>query len=104
MYKFIKIRHDIIKQYHGNYKMKKFNYKLKIEIFRNSTQKKFGCPEGCFFKGLCVQKGQALLVKTMLTWQVDTKKYACPVTSTDIVESEIRLTIHIYCVVRNVFD
>ena len=29
MYKFIKIRHDITKQCHGNYKeMKKFNYKL----------------------------------------------------------------------------
>ena len=39
MYKFIKIRHDIIKQCHGNYKeMKRFNYKLEIEIFRNSTQ------------------------------------------------------------------
>ena len=39
MYKFIKIRH-IIKQCHGNYKeMKKFNYKLEIEIFRNSTPK-----------------------------------------------------------------
>ena len=34
MYKFIKIGHDIIKQCHGNYKeMKKFNYKLEIEIF-----------------------------------------------------------------------
>ena len=34
MYKFIKIRHDIIKQCHGNYKeMKKFNYKLEVEIF-----------------------------------------------------------------------
>ena len=33
MYKFIKIRHDIIKQCHGNYKeMKTFNYKLEIEI------------------------------------------------------------------------
>ena len=42
MYKFIKIRHDIIiKLCHGNYKeMKKFNYKLEIEIFRNSTQKR----------------------------------------------------------------
>ena len=39
MCKFIKIRH-IIKQCHGNCKeMKKFNYKLEIEIFRNSTQK-----------------------------------------------------------------
>ena len=57
MYKFIKIRHDIIKQCHGNYKeMRKFNYKLQIEIFRNSTQKN-GCPERFFFEGLGVQKG-----------------------------------------------
>ena len=34
---FIKIRHDIIKQFRG----KKFNYKLEIEIFRNSTHKKW---------------------------------------------------------------
>ena len=54
MYKFIKIRHDIIKQCHGNYKeMKKFNYKLEIEIFKNSTLKKFGV----LFKSLGVQKG-----------------------------------------------
>ena len=34
MYKFIKIRQDIINQCHRNYKeMKKFNYKLEIEIF-----------------------------------------------------------------------
>ena len=47
MYIFIKIRRDIIKPCHVNYKeMKKFNYKLEIEIFRNSTLKKFGCPEG----------------------------------------------------------
>ena len=47
MYKFIKIRHDIIKQCHGNYKeMKKFNYKLDIEIFRNSTLKKLGVLRG----------------------------------------------------------
>ena len=37
MYKFNKIRHDIVKQCHGNHKeMKKFNYKLEIEIFRNN--------------------------------------------------------------------
>ena len=50
MYKFIKIGHDIIK--HVNYKeMKKFNYKFKIEIFRNSTQKnkkKIGVLRGSF--------------------------------------------------------
>ena len=49
MYKFIKIRHDIIKQCHGNYKeMTKFNYKLGIEIFRNSTQKILGVKRGSF--------------------------------------------------------
>ena len=49
MYKFIKIRHDIIKQCHVNYKeMKKFNNKLEIEIFRNSTLKKLGVMRGSF--------------------------------------------------------
>ena len=49
MYKFIKIRHDIIEQCHGNYEeMKTFNYKLKIEIFRNSTVKKLGVLRGSF--------------------------------------------------------
>ena len=49
MYKFIKIRHDTIKQSHGNYKeMKKFNYKLEIEIFRNSTQNYLGVLRGHF--------------------------------------------------------
>ena len=40
--------HDIIKQYHGNYKMKIYNYKLEIEIFRNSTQKYLGVLRGSF--------------------------------------------------------
>ena len=49
MYKFIKIRHDIIKQRLGNYKeMKKLNYKLEIEIFRNSTLKNLGVLRGSF--------------------------------------------------------
>ena len=49
MYKFIKIRYDIIKESHGNYKeMKKFNYKLEIDIFRNSTQKYLGVLKGSF--------------------------------------------------------
>ena len=49
MYKFIKIRHDIIKQCHGNYKeMRKFNYKLENEIFRNSTLKYLCVLRGCF--------------------------------------------------------
>ena len=57
MCKFIKIRHDIIKQCHGNCKeMKKFNYKLEIEIFRNSSQK-YWVSWGVLFKGLGVQKG-----------------------------------------------
>ena len=42
MYKFIKIKHDIIKQCHGNYKkMKIFNYKLEIEIFEELLIKYF---------------------------------------------------------------
>ena len=48
MYEFIKIRHDIIGQCHGNYKMKKFNNKLEIEIFRKSTQKDLGVLRGSF--------------------------------------------------------
>ena len=49
MYKFIKIRYNIIKQCHGNYKeMRKFNYKLEIEIFRNSAQKDLGVLRGSF--------------------------------------------------------
>ena len=49
MYKFIKIRHDIIKQCQGNYKeMKKINYKLEIGIFRNSSQNKMGVLRGSF--------------------------------------------------------
>ena len=49
MYKFIKMMHDIIKQCHGNSKeMKKFNYKLEIEIFRNFTQKYLGVLRGAF--------------------------------------------------------
>ena len=48
---FIKIRHDIIKQCHRIFKeIKKFNYNLEIEISRNSTQKKFGCPERFFLR------------------------------------------------------
>ena len=55
MYEFIKIRHDIIKQCHWSYKeMKKFNYKLEIEIFRNS---RLGCPK---------RHPDALLAKTMV--------------------------------------
>ena len=69
MYKFIKIRHDIIKQRHGNYKeMKKFNYKLEIEIFRNSTQKNLGVLRGSFQGFGCPKRHpDALLAKTMLS-------------------------------------
>ena len=60
MYKFIKIRHDVIKQCHVNYKeMKNFNYKLEIGIFRNSTQKYLGVLRGP------KRHPDALLAKTM---------------------------------------
>ena len=67
MYKFIKTRHDIIKQCHGDCKeMKKFNYRLKIEIFRNSTQKKLGVLGGSFQGFGCPKRHpDALLAKTM---------------------------------------
>ena len=40
MYKFIKLRHDILIQCHRNYmEMKKFNYMLEIYILRNSSEK-----------------------------------------------------------------
>ena len=49
MYKFIKIRHDFIKECHANYKeMKKFKYKLEIGIFRKSTKKYLGVLRGSF--------------------------------------------------------
>ena len=67
MYKFIKLRHDIIKQCHGNYKeMKKFNYKLEIEVFRNSTQHFLGVLRGSF-QGFRYPKKHpdALRAKTM---------------------------------------
>ena len=49
MYKFIKIRHDIIKQCHGNYKeMKQFNDELELEIFRNSTLNNLDVLRGAF--------------------------------------------------------
>ena len=69
MYKFIKIRHDIIKQCHGNYKeMKKFNYKLEIEIFRNSTLKELGVLRGSFQGLRCPKRHpDALLAKTMVS-------------------------------------
>ena len=49
MYKFIKIRHDILTQRHGNYMaMKKFMYMLEIDILRNSSQIFLGVLSGAF--------------------------------------------------------
>ena len=49
MYKFIKIRHDILIQCHGNYMgMEKFNYMLEIDILRNSSQTFLGVLRGAF--------------------------------------------------------
>ena len=43
MYEFIKIRHDILLQYHGNYiGMNFFNDMLEIDILRNFSQKNLG--------------------------------------------------------------
>ena len=48
-YKFIKIRHDILIQCHGNYmKMKKLKYLFEIDILRNSSQKNLGVLRGAF--------------------------------------------------------
>ena len=67
MYKTIKIRHDIIKQCHGNYKeMKKFNYRLEIEVFRNSKLKYLGVLRGSFLGFGCPKRHpDALLAKTI---------------------------------------
>ena len=46
--------------------MKKFNYELEIEIFRNSTQKNLGVLRGSFQGFGCPKKHpDALLAKTM---------------------------------------
>ena len=67
MYKFIKIRHDIINQCHGNYKeMKKSNYMLEIDILRNSSPRKVGVLRGAFEGFGCPKRHpDALLDKTM---------------------------------------
>ena len=72
MCKFIKIRHDVIKQSHRSYKeMKKFNYKLEIEIFRNSTQKDLGVLRGSFSGfGRPKRHPDALLAKTMVPFKI----------------------------------
>ena len=64
MYKFLKIRHDILIQCKGNYMdMRKFNYKYAWDYhFKKFSTKKFGCPEGCFPK----QHPDALMAKTLL--------------------------------------
>ena len=76
MYKFIKIRHYIIKECHGNYEeMKIFNYyyKLEIEIFRNSTQNLLGVLRGSFQVFGCPKRHpDALLAKTMLSLHIHT--------------------------------
>ena len=49
LYRFVKIRHDILIQCHGNYmEMKKFNFMLEIDILRNSSQKDLGALRGAF--------------------------------------------------------
>ena len=56
MCKYIKIRHNIVLQCHGNYmEMKKFNYIREIDIFINSSQF-LGVSWGLLIKGLGVQK------------------------------------------------
>ena len=79
MYKFNKIRHDIIKQCHGNYQeIKKFNYKLEIGIgiFRNSTQKYLGVLRGSFLGFGCPKRHpETLLAKTMPISACDTQKH-----------------------------
>ena len=48
-------------------RMKKFNYKLEIEIFRNSTQKYLGVLRGSFLGFGCPKRyPDALLAKTMV--------------------------------------
>ena len=67
MYKFIKIMHDILIECHGNYmEMKKVNYMLEIDIFRNSSQKNWGVLRGAYQGFGCPKRHpDALLAKTM---------------------------------------
>ena len=49
--------------------MKIFNYMLEIDILRNSSTKKIGCPEGCFLRVWVSKKTPrcpAGLLKTMI--------------------------------------
>ena len=67
MYKFIKIRLDILIQCHGNYmEMKFFYHMLEIEISRNSVQKYLGVLRGAFEGFGCPKRHtDGLLAKTM---------------------------------------
>ena len=98
MYKFIKIRHDIIKQCHGNYKeMKEFNYKLRIEIFRNSTLKNLGVLRGSFKGFGCPNRHPgALLAKTMHYNTFVLQNIGSPLNEARIISSEHYVVTKIY--------
>ena len=56
--------------------MKKFNYKLEIEIFRNSTLKNLGVLRGSFQGFGCPKRHpDALLAKTMISYLILIKLY-----------------------------
>ena len=57
MYKFIKIRHDINKQCHGNYRRWKISIISLILGFLEIPHKNIWVSWGVLFKGLGVQKG-----------------------------------------------
>ena len=57
--------------------MKKFNYKLEIEIFRNSTQK-IGCPERFFLMVWVSKKAKTMVVTNLSVSNVFTWKYLDP--------------------------
>ena len=51
MYKFIKVRHDILIECHGNYmEMEKVKLYAWDWHFKKFLTKRFGCPEGCFLR------------------------------------------------------
>ena len=62
MYKFIKIRHDIPLQYHGDYMvMKKFIICLRMKFLRNSSQETLGVLRGAFY-GFGCPKGIGVII------------------------------------------
>ena len=67
--------------------MKKFNYKLEIEIFRNSTLKELGVLRGSFLWFGCPKRHpDALLAKTMLHTIIRTSNpYASSIQHTDMI-------------------